>query len=241
MTRVSLPEDITPVASFLWTVRWDLPRGASYRQEVLSFPCVNLAIEDDRYRVHGPGTARFVARLKGSGWVTGVRFTPAGFSAFSRRPMRSLVDRAIEAQKVMGIEPPPVPSSPNEAGDALVSYLRRCGITVTSTMRLVDRLVALVQSTPDITRVESLAKEAGMSVRSLHRLFERSVGVSSKWMVRRARVQDAAERVARGERVDWVGVALQLGYHDQSHLIRDFRAQIGQTPAAYARSCRARR
>lgn len=32
-------------------------------------------------------------------------------------------------------------------------------------------------------------------------------------------------------------VALELGYHDQAHLIRDFREQIGDTPAAYARRC----
>jgi len=37
--------------------------------------------------------------------------------------------------------------------------------------------------------------------------------------------------------VDWAGAAQELGYHDQAHLIRDFRAQIGSTPAAYARRC----
>ena len=63
------------------------------------------------------------------------------------------------------------------------------------------------------------------------------VGVGPKWIVRRSRVQDAAERVARGETVDWAGIAQELGYHDQAHLIRDFREQVGSTPAAYARQC----
>lgn len=44
----------------------------------------------------------------------------------------------------------------------------------------------------------------------------------------------------RGERVDWAAIAQDLGYHDQAHLIRDFRAQIGSTPAAYARRCASR-
>ena len=76
-------------------------------------------------------------------------------------------------------------------------------------------------------------------MRSLQRLFERHVGVGPKWIIRRSRVQEAAERVARGEKVDWAATALELGFHDQAHLIRDFRSQVGFTPGAYARRCAA--
>jgi AraC-like DNA-binding protein len=36
--------------------------------------------------------------------------------------------------------------------------------------------------------------------------------------------------------VSWAEIAADLGYADQAHLTRDFRAAIGQTPAAYADS-----
>ena len=36
--------------------------------------------------------------------------------------------------------------------------------------------------------------------------------------------------------MSWAEVAASLGYADQSHLTRDFRAAIGQTPAAYAQA-----
>jgi AraC-like DNA-binding protein len=104
-------------------------------------------------------------------------------------------------------------------------------------MALADRLVRLTQEDRSIARAADLARTAGISVRSLHRLFERHVGVGPKWIVRRSRVQEAAERGARGETVDWAGIAQEIGYHDQAHLIRDFREQVGSTPAAYARQC----
>jgi hypothetical protein len=46
-------------------------------------------------------------------------------------------------------------------------------------------------------------------------LSSATFGVGPKWIVRRSRVPEAAERVARGEPVGWVGVAQELGYHDQ--------------------------
>ncbi|MHB1874571.1 MAG: helix-turn-helix domain-containing protein [Streptosporangiaceae bacterium] len=62
----------------------------------------------------------------------------------------------------------------------------------------------------------------------------RYAGVSPAWVIRRYRLIDAAEAVRDGRPVSWAGLAADLGYSDQAHLIRDFRAAIGQTPAAYA-------
>jgi AraC-like DNA-binding protein len=237
LRREPPPDALKPFVVAFWTVQWDLPEGETYRQAILPFPCVNLAYEQGEFLVHGPGTACFVATLSGRGWVTGARFTPAGFSAFSRWPMRKLVDHVEPAASVIGRSPPLSVSSPREARDALSDYLLAQEASPSAEMALADRLVAMAEADARIVTAETLAQEAAMAIRSLHRLLQRYVGVSSKWIVRRARVQNAAERVARGERIDWASTALELGYHDQAHLIRDFRAQIGETPAAYARRC----
>ena len=53
-------------------------------------------------------------------------------------------------------------------------------------------------------------------------------------------VPDAGGGGARGFEsvaVDWSALAQELGYFDQAHFIRDFKAQIGRTPAAYAAAC----
>jgi AraC-like DNA-binding protein len=218
-------------------VRWSLPEGETFEQETLPHPCVHLVFEEGEFRVHGPGTRPFKATLRDERWVPGVKFTPAGFFAFTTAPVRALVDRVVLARELFDRPLPEPPASPAQASRALCEFLLALEPSRDPMIATVNELVRAAQQDGAILRVEGLASLAGISVRSLHRLFEKYVGVSSKWIVRRARGQGAAERVARGESVDWAAVAAELGYSDQAHLIRDFRAQIGVTPAAYARAC----
>jgi AraC-like DNA-binding protein len=81
---------------------------------------------------------------------------------------------------------------------------------------------------------DELAARHAMSQRTLQRLFRRYVGVSPKWVLQRYRLHEAAERIAEGRDGDWAATALELGYFDQAHFIRDFKALIGASPAQYA-------
>lgn len=99
-------------------------------------------------------------------------------------------------------------------------------------------MARLAENDRGMQRVPQLAERAGVSERTLQRLFLRFAGVSPAWVLRRYRLLDAAEVVRDGAAVDWADLAVGLGYSDQAHLIRDFRAAVGQTPAAYARAQR---
>lgn len=234
------PPDLAAFVENFWSVRWELEAGQSFAQEVLPYPCANLSLEDGRFLLHGPCTQRFAAHLAGEGVVSAVKFTPAGFFAFAALPMRQLVDAIVPVEAATG-RPLPAPAATDFAAvrAALEAFLRSVAPKASESLLLVNRLVHLAQEDRQIARAEDLASLAETSLRSLHRLFERHVGVGPKWIVRRARVQEAAERVANGERVDWARTAQELGYFDQAHLIRDFRDQVGFTPEAYARRCAA--
>ncbi len=62
--------------------------------------------------------------------------------------------------------------------------------------------------------------------------------MSPKWVIQRYRLHEAAEQLAAGEPVSQPGLALSLGYSDQAHFVRDFKAIVGVTPGAYARAAR---
>ena len=96
------------------------------------------------------------------------------------------------------------------------------------------RVVALITSDSALRRVDQLSAASGLSVRGLQRMFADYVGVSPKWVMRRARLHEAAARADSGEPVDWAALAADLGYADQAHLTRDFTATIGVPPRRYA-------
>jgi transcriptional regulator GlxA family with amidase domain len=90
-----------------------------------------------------------------------------------------------------------------------------------------------------LVRVEQVAALGAMSVRSLQRLFATYVGLSPKAVLARYRLQDAAAAIDAGAADDLAGLAASLGWFDQAHFSRDFRAVTGTTPSAYLRHARA--
>ena len=86
--------------------------------------------------------------------------------------------------------------------------------------------------------MQDLVDRYGLNKRMLQRLFARYVGVSPKWVIQRYRLNEAAEQLANGESINQAELALNLGYSDQAHFIRDFKSIVGVSPAAYARAAR---
>ena len=94
--------------------------------------------------------------------------------------------------------------------------------------------VAQLEASGGALRVESLAAALGVSRQYLANQFRDHVGLSPKLFARICRFQAAraaalaAEPGRHGH--DWATLALDSGYFDQSHLIRDFQDFTGASP-----------
>jgi AraC-like DNA-binding protein len=95
--------------------------------------------------------------------------------------------------------------------------------------RIARRAVRLLEGGE--VRVESVAKRLGVTARHLRRAFTESVGIGPKDFARTVRLQRAVRMAATSK--DWVRIAADAGYHDQAHLITDFRKLVGLTPGNF--------
>jgi AraC-like DNA-binding protein len=245
LSRREAPADLAAFVDRFWIVRWDL--HAPHEQETLPFPCANLVVGAHRPGLFGVPTSRFLARLEGRGSVIGAKFRPGGLRAIVRLPMCELTDRSLPVETAFGSEGAALVrdlgalEQDDEARIArFVAFLRGLSPVVDEEALVATRSVELVYADRTIARVADLAARVELPVRALERAFRRCVGVSPKWVIRRARAQEAAVRAAGGEPVDWPALAHELGYFDQAHFIRDFKKQVGRTPADYAAHCRSR-
>jgi AraC family transcriptional regulator len=99
-----------------------------------------------------------------------------------------------------------------------------------SAMARVTRSVRAIERRPDGTLgLGSLAREAGLSPYHFLRTFERLTGITPHQYVRRARLRDAASRLA-AEREKVLDIAFDCGFGDVSNFNRAFRSEFGVSP-----------
>jgi AraC-like DNA-binding protein len=227
-----------------WLVSWDLPEGRRASVTLLPHPCVNLVHDRGNVALAGPGNERFTYTYSGSGRVFGVKFRPGGFRPFLRRPVSELTDQTVPLATLWGPSAASLAADLSAAPDldALVAVAERHLLAhwpaPDPEVAVVGRIVHALLYDRSVTRVEEVSERFGIRPRTLQRLFQRYVGVSPKWVLRRYRLHEAAARLAEGTDTSWADVAADLGYFDQSHFIRDFTRAIGMTPVAYAEACR---
>jgi AraC-like DNA-binding protein len=234
--------DLTELVQHYWAVRWDRLDRGPYVQHALAHPMVEMVAERDRSIIVGPTTGRFTRVIEGRGRAFGIRFRPAGFHPFLGSPMSTLTDRQIAVSAVFGTDGEELrqrllvfedESRMVEVADEFVgSHLSASDPMVPEINRIVDHVMADRR----ITSVAGVVARTGIGERKLQRLFARYIGVAPKWVIRRHRLIEAAERLAAGISVDLAAIAFELGYCDQAHFTRDFKAIVGQPPGDYART-----
>ena len=81
--------------------------------------------------------------------------------------------------------------------------------------------------------VREAAKYLGLSQRRFIQVFKAEVGLTPKMYSRIQRFQRTRTLIERTETADWPSIAVDSGYFDQSHLIREFQEFAGTSPASY--------
>jgi AraC-like DNA-binding protein len=245
LRRFAPAADLLPWIEGYWAVAWDLPDGQVHRQTNLSHASINAACEPEGAFLYGVPGRTFERDITGRGYVFGTKFRPGGFFPFHGASLRSLTGRRVALSMVFGgparewvrfMRESPSDERRVALTDELWRSLRqqrpgRFGAAPAPVTVLAERLV----SDRSILTVAQAAAACGLKMRTLQRLFTREVGIGPKEVIRRFRLQEAAERLLRQPGVSSGDIAVDLGYFDQAHFIRDFKAVVGVPPEVYRR------
>jgi AraC-like DNA-binding protein len=242
----------TPDVAFFiehyWIVAWDITGQPPRVQETLPYPSVHLAIEDGRSGIYGIVRGKFTRTIEGKGRVFGIKFKPGAFYPFLQSSVSALTGRIVPVADIFGAagetlvrEVLALPLDEDALVGVAETFLRARLPAEDDNVRIIGTIIARIIEDREITKVDQVVRalavgDLRVSKRQIQRLFSLYVGVSPKWVIMRYRLHEAVERMTNGEAVDLPRLALDLGYFDQAHFIKDFKAMVGRAPGEYARS-----
>jgi AraC-like DNA-binding protein len=202
---------------------------------------------DEEWRIDGERLVSFAAGLyqrqvttehAGRSFGMHVNLTPpAAYTLFGGLPLHTLAERAVPLDDVLGDAS--LVERLYDAGDWAARFrllddwlLRRLVDAPPPSPGVVFAWRRLLETSGRVP-VGDLAAELGWSRKRIVARFREEVGLAPKAAARLLRFERARELASRADRPDWLRLALECGYYDQSHLINDFRAFTGGTPETF--------
>ncbi len=228
------------------------------RERILPSGTIELVINlrDDAIRIYDPSHPDRYTRYSGAilsgtysrffvidplqhASILGVNFRPGGAFPFLGAPAGELADTHLDLESLWG--------------PAAVELRERLCAAATPAARfslLEETLLSRLRRSPEPhgavpvalgafepaganVRVRDVAGLVGLSQRRFIQVFAAEVGLTPKLYCRVRRFQRARALVGQTAAPDWARVAVDCGYFDQSHLIRDFLAFSGLSPVDY--------
>jgi len=173
---------------------------------------------------------RFKENLMNSGTnLIGIRFKPAGFSAFyDHSSVYKLTDETIEFnQKV-------APDLENTV-EYFTAYLDHFFLKILSKpKRSLAPLITDIQDRHGQISVNTLADKYFTTVRQLQRHFNEYLGISPKEFINLVRYQSALDKIRNNTtNKSLAEIAFESGYYDHSHLTNEIKKYTGAPPAAF--------
>ena len=191
--------------------------------------------------VSGPYSRPFMSDAPEERAILGVHFKPGGAVALLGIPALEFRDSHVDLKTIWG----PAASTLRERLCALSGPADRYRLLEQALMqRLVTNpsghgavriALDVLMRTHGQAKTRDIARAADLSQRRLIELFANEVGLTPKLFARIRRLQYAVSRSQAAATTDWAQLAIACGYFDQSHLIRDFTAFTGVSPADYRR------
>jgi AraC-like DNA-binding protein len=171
--------------------------------------------------------------------LIGVHFKPGGAFPFLGLPAFDLADTHVDLENIWGSSAGRLRDRICEArtSDEKFHFLEQALVKRlhhrVEQHSAVSAALEMFSKHPAAPRVREAAKYVGLSQRRFIQAFKTEVGLTPKLYSRIQRFQRTRSIIHQDPSLDWVTVALDLGYFDQSHLIREFIEFSGRSPTSY--------
>jgi len=235
----------------VWEVRDPRPRASRGTQRIVPDGCPELILHfGDRFARQVGGRWRtqpraFLAGPLSRPWLIragrrvhtlGLRFRPGATTGAFAFPMNEARDREVPLARLAGRGQAAALLAAIGEARSRAARFRAAQDWLQARLSEADprrgdtrEAVRLVVRSRGQRRIDEIARALGLGRRRLERAFARDVGLRPKLFARIVRLNAVLSGMGAAERATAVDLALDAGYFDQAHLLRDFRTLAGRT------------
>ena len=168
--------------------------------------------------------------------IFGIRFKPTGITAFTKVPVEEFTNKDIEltSVKTLFCKTFQKTLSEKKSVEEIIKYTDNYLINSLSYIYQPDkqiiRAVDLIYFAKGRLSLAEIASEACLCQRHFERKFKSIIGISPKTFAKIIRFKHTLRYLQNNPQNDLLSAAIECGYYDHTHLIKDFKILSGNTP-----------
>jgi transcriptional regulator GlxA family with amidase domain len=208
------------------------PRGVETMEKVTD----GLKFVRPRSTLAGQYTCRINRHTSADFIIILVVLRPGVVHKLTGIPMNELINNDVDAELVF----PGSIQLVNQRLSSTASYLEMIGILDRFFLELakrknpdfhpIDAVLNLLVEKPGNYSLDWLARQACLSPRQLERKFHDYIGISPKVFNRIIRFNQSYQLRISNPQKDWLSIAIEAGYNDYQHLVKDYKDFAQSTP-----------
>ena len=171
--------------------------------------------------------------------IVGIRLFPSSLKRLFNMPAKNFSEQPIPFSSLENIHVEDLAAKlkqepdPNEkinlVFDWLVTLLPENADTPDTTHEFILRLY----ETKGIEPLETICNHSYNEYKKLQRAFSREIGITPKYFARMVRFESLHNEILASKEIDWMSLVHKYGFHDQSHLIKEFKFFTGESPKEF--------
>lgn len=247
-------EQLQPFVKCFWSL--DAPATEiGQRQRIIPDGCMEMIIHyGDLYEqfledgsgiiqprcfVFGQITTPLEIAPTGVSVIIAARFQPDGFFPFTNFPLEKMENKAVPLNKLFGdaaeaFEIKILDSKNTEERIGIITdFLLTRLDNPEARNRITAASIELLMETKGLLNVEELSSHLQVNRRQLERNFSTAIGLSPKQLSKAIRLQASLKMMQQNKQDNLTSLALENGYYDQAHFIKDFKEFTGLSPKQF--------
>jgi AraC-like DNA-binding protein len=170
--------------------------------------------------------------------VMGIRLQPTGAAAFAPFKLSEIQNEVITLESLWGaagrsLQDAVISAGSDEDRTRVFENFLLHRLATQNPDRRIEAAVRLIEQKQGRITVTEMSEYVGYGPRQLERQFLWKIGLGPKAFARTIRLQTVLQLVPSGLGPDWARLALESGFSDQAHLIREFKRFSGEPPEMF--------